>query len=83
MPTFLRDEDYGIYLEFMKTWCKRHRVAIWAYCLMPNHVHLIAVPETTNGLARAIGEATGATPCTSTNAKAGVATFGKVASARL
>jgi putative transposase len=41
----------------MKTWCKRHRVAVWAYCLMPNHVHLIAVPETTDGFARAIGEA--------------------------
>jgi REP element-mobilizing transposase RayT len=32
-------------------------VAIWAYCLMPNHVHLIAVPESQEGLARAIGEA--------------------------
>ena len=28
-----------------------------AYCLLPNHVHLIAVPETEQGLARAIGEA--------------------------
>jgi len=32
-------------------------VEIWAWCLMPNHVHLIVVPETENGLARAIGEA--------------------------
>ena len=28
-----------------------------AYCLMPNHVHLIAVPEKEDSLARAIGEA--------------------------
>lgn len=30
---------------------------IWTYCLMPNHVHLLAVPETPSGLARPIGEA--------------------------
>jgi Transposase IS200 like len=28
-----------------------------AYCLMPNHVHLIAVPQSADGLGRAIGEA--------------------------
>ncbi|MCY3017535.1 MAG: transposase, partial [Planctomycetota bacterium] len=27
-----------------------------AYCLMPNHVHLIAVPKSEDGLRRAIGE---------------------------
>jgi putative transposase len=32
-------------------------VMIWAYCLMPNHVHLIARPESESGLRRAIGEA--------------------------
>ena len=29
---------------------------MWAWCLMPNHVHLVVVPETANALARAIGE---------------------------
>lgn len=33
------------------------QVAVWAYCLMPNHIHLIAVPKTKERLARAIGEA--------------------------
>ena len=28
-----------------------------AYCLMPNHVHMVAVPQTADGLRRAIGEA--------------------------
>ena len=46
MPTFLQDDDYAVYIDLMKTWCARHSVAILAYCLMPNHVHLIAVPET-------------------------------------
>ena len=57
MDTFLCDEDYAVYLDLMKTWCDKHKVEIQAYCLMPNHVHLIAVPETLDGLARAIGEA--------------------------
>src|SRR3989339_726027 len=55
--TFLREEDYRGYLELMAEWCSRSGVAIWAYCLMPNHVHLIAVPESVESLARGIGEA--------------------------
>lgn len=30
---------------------------VWAYCLMPNHVHLVVVPKTEDGLRKAIGEA--------------------------
>ncbi len=41
----------------MSEWCGKYRVAIWTYCLMPHHVHLIAVPETSEGLNLAIGEA--------------------------
>jgi putative transposase len=55
-PTFFRDEDYQYYLELMAEWCALYSVEIWAYCLMPNHVHLIAVPQSADGLARAIGE---------------------------
>jgi len=56
-PTFFCEEDYAAYIELMADHCRDEGVAIWAYCLMPNHVHLIAVPETTQGLRRAIGEA--------------------------
>ncbi|PLX95311.1 MAG: transposase [Desulfuromonas sp.] len=55
--TFFCDDDYQAYLDLMAEWCHRYKVEIWAWCLMPNHVHLIAVPETEDGLARAIGEA--------------------------
>jgi putative transposase len=41
----------------MAEWCRSRGVAVWAYCLMPNHVHLIAVPETAAALRAAIGEA--------------------------
>ncbi len=56
-PTFFRHDDYEAYLELMADRCREEGVAIWAYCLMPNHVHLIAVPETEEALARAVGEA--------------------------
>lgn len=55
--TFLRRDDYRAYLELMAEWCGRCGVAVWAYCLMPNHVHLIVVPDSDDGLRRAIGEA--------------------------
>ena len=57
METFFRDEDYQAYIALMAEWCRKCNVTIWAYCLMPNHVHLIAVPETEEGLRLAIGEA--------------------------
>lgn len=57
MQTFFGDEDYLAYLGIMAEWCTKYEVQIWAYCLMPNHVHLIAVPKTKDGLNLAIGEA--------------------------
>ena len=57
MQTFFSDDDYQAYVELMAKWCGERGVSIWAYCLMPNHVHLIAVPETEESLRLAIGEA--------------------------
>ncbi len=54
---FFGDDDYHAYIELMAHWCKKYHVEVWAWCLMPNHVHLIAVPDEEQGLARAIGEA--------------------------
>jgi putative transposase len=54
---FFCDEDYQAYLGMMRQGCHRHGVAVWAYCLMPNHVHLIVVPRSEEGLRRGIGEA--------------------------
>ena len=55
--TFFCDEDYQRYVELMAEWCNALEVEILAYCLMPTHVHLIAVPQSADGLGRAIGEA--------------------------
>ncbi len=57
LPIFRRDEDRRLYLEFMNRETRRFGVGILAWCLMANHVHLIAVPENAAALARAIGEA--------------------------
>ncbi|AJE02705.1 transposase [Geobacter pickeringii] len=57
MQTFFGDDDYRAYISLLSEWCRKCSVAIWAYCLMPNHVHLIAVPESEDALRRGIGEA--------------------------
>ncbi len=54
--TFFSQEDYREYITLMSEWCKLNNVEIWAYCLMPNHVHLVAVPASEEGLRKAIGE---------------------------
>ena len=35
----------------------KFNVEVWAYCLMPNHVHLILTPQGADGMSRALGEA--------------------------
>ena len=54
--TFFQDTDYQLYLDLAVEWCQKQGVQIWAYCLMPNHVHLIAVPKDAQSLANAISE---------------------------
>lgn len=55
--TFFSDEDYQSYLDLIHEWCTDYAVDLWGYCLMPNHVHLIVVPENEEALALAIGKA--------------------------
>ena len=57
MTVFFSSADYKAYLRVLARHADRNGVAVWAYCLMPNHVHLIAVPQETQSLARAIGGA--------------------------
>jgi REP element-mobilizing transposase RayT len=35
---FFEDGDYALYLDLLSDAAARTQVAIWAYCLMPNHV---------------------------------------------
>ena len=49
LPTFFSDADYEAYRDLMAEWCRKCGVTVLAYCLMPNHVHLIAVPRSAEG----------------------------------
>ena len=39
--TFVTERDYHAYLERLATYRQRYHVVLYAYCLMPNHVHLL------------------------------------------
>ncbi len=54
--TFFSDRDYEVYRALLAEGCAKARVAVWAYCLMPNHVHLILVPRDGDGLRAALSE---------------------------
>jgi putative transposase len=47
--------DYRVYLKLLRRYSEQHKLRIWAWCLMPNHIHLLAVPETSKTLATALG----------------------------
>jgi len=53
---FFSAQDKKIYLDLLAHYCRRESVEIWCYCLMDNHVHLIAVPSKPDSLSRAIGQ---------------------------
>ncbi len=55
--TFFCEEDYGTYRQLMSECCLKYNVECWAYCLMPNHVHMILVPSDKESLKAAVGEA--------------------------
>ena len=52
---FFDDEDRQTYLNLLSRYANRYHISIWAYCLMGNHIHLLAVPETEIALSRGIG----------------------------
>lgn len=54
---FMNDEDRLMYLKFMKQQGSRLGVKFLAYCLLNDQVHMVAVPNTQEGLGRCIGEA--------------------------
>jgi putative transposase len=51
---FFGNDDYALYRDLLVENCEAADVAIWAWCLMPTHVHLILVPSDTDGLRRAL-----------------------------
>jgi len=53
---FFSDSDKAAYINFLKEETAKNKVLIWAWCLMDNHVHFVAVPSTEESLAKAFGD---------------------------
>jgi putative transposase len=53
--TFFSSRDYRLYRAIASEMFAESHVEVWAYCFMPNHVHFIAAPSDSEGLARAMG----------------------------
>jgi hypothetical protein len=54
---FFEEGDQAICLDLLARQTARYEVQLWAYCLMPNHVHLILVPPHADAFGLAVGEA--------------------------
>lgn len=53
-PIFLDDEDYRSFLDWLRQAAREYKVSVHAYALLPNHLHLLATPADTTGLAKAM-----------------------------
>lgn len=47
---FFGNQDRKLYLRWLSEYCYRHEMEVLAYCLMTNHVHLVMIPSTAEGL---------------------------------
>jgi putative transposase len=54
-----RDADRTIYLNLLRENIVLYGVALIGYCLMSNHIHLIAIPHKADGLAQALKQTHG------------------------
>ena len=52
---FFTADDYAAYLAILRDQARRYGLAVFGWCLMPNHVHLIATPQSDESLAKAVG----------------------------
>ena len=52
---FDTDADRTVYLNLLRRNSIEYRLTLWAWCLMGNHIHLLAVPERHDSLHRALG----------------------------
>ena len=53
-PVFFTDEDRHACLDWLREYAGKYAVEVLAYCLMTNHIHLVAVPRTEDSLQRAL-----------------------------
>ena len=49
-PIFFHEADYGVYLEYLCEASVKNNCRLYAFVLMTNHVHLLALGETSSGV---------------------------------
>ena len=49
---FHKDKDYEVFIDLMKKANERYSVKLFAYCLMPNHFHMVLMPDQSKDLSR-------------------------------
>lgn len=54
---FFDDEDREVYLALLHSYASQYGLALWSYCLMTNHVHLLVNPAAESSMAMAVGRA--------------------------
>lgn len=54
---FFGEDDYAAYHDLLAEHCRIEGVAVWAWCLMPNHVHLMLAPPHGDALRAALAAA--------------------------
>jgi len=54
---FFSDDDRAVYLRLLGLECAHHGVRIAGYCLLSNHVHVVAIPKAEDSMAKAFGRA--------------------------
>ncbi|HEY3308237.1 MAG TPA: transposase [Desulfuromonadaceae bacterium] len=52
---FFDDDDRKFYCDTLIRYSRKYSLEIWSYCLMTNHIHLLAVPRKGESLSRGIG----------------------------
>jgi putative transposase len=58
-PVFVTDADRLVYLDLLESNCRLHQVSVIGFCLMTNHVHLVAVPRWADAMGLALRNAHG------------------------
>ena len=48
--SFFNETDYAVYLDKLKEYSQKFKVAVHSYVLMTNHVHLLMTPSNENGV---------------------------------
>jgi len=79
--TFVGNHDYALYRDLLAEHCRAAGVEVWAWCLMPNHVHLILVPSDAGGCAGRWRASTAAMPVSFMRGAGAPAISGRVGSA--